>query len=627
MKKYLYILSFLVLGALSACNVKEVIPESSADTVTFDMSVTIPDNAIATRGACADNPIIDHIYVATFGRQQYLNEYVKAIPVDASGNVIDSYATTNGTTYHFRVTLLATTSERHVHIIANGPTYLNYNTRDTDLMLKEIMTTGYDSNGNPQGAYWAYFNLPNGTASWDSANNRWAASAEATTALSDIKLIRNFARVKVLNNASDFVLEGFHVFRTESKGSIAMPTDLTGGQSFVSTEEYSTVGGTTDDDPIPHPVLDIEGFYDGFVPEGVALKDETATTGVTWYNNAYQYVYESVKDNTTGLEPFIILKGRLTTDEATKSYYYRIELTNDDATSYPIYRNVDYTITITAVASTILGAEDPADAVTCNGNVSTAVSSSLPELSDGFSGLYVLYTDKTFANPETDNKQVEFKYKYQPDINSTTSVSSASLTISSASGSGHAVDTTGASAGTWYTQTGPDSDGWYTVKYPIKPSSSITSEAVTTFKVTGTRTLSGHESTLFRYITVRLIPIQTFKSFTVTGTGTSATNSVTVSFGLPAKLPASMFPLVFNISDSKLALNPVGTDMPLVTHADGINYHFTKAVNWDDYKGSQDTGMTVTCNMFIVEDITSTEVSLSNEYFNAVTPVTYPSAQ
>ena len=623
MKKYSYILSALFFIAAMACTEKEPVMttlEEGEGTVTFDMEVTIPESAILTRAACGDNPSIENIYVATFGSRGYLNEYVKAIPVDADGNVISTYATTNSPDkYHLRVTLLATTSRRYVHIIANGPESVDYETKDTDLMLTKIMSTGY-KNGVPQGAYWQYFELPNGTSEWK--NGKWVEGTDAKDKFGSIKLIRNFARVTVKSTASNFTLDpdaGFYVFRTESEGSIAMPTSPDGLANFVDANRYAAISQTD-------PLTSIAALpYSGFTPEGVELHapdaKDNGVDGIT-YNKPgdYQYVYESLRSYDTEEEPFIIIRGKLDTDDDFS--YYRIELTDENAKFYSIYRNVDYTITITAAARSIVGSATASGARTCNGNVSTAVSATLPELSDGFQGLYVLYTDKTVVNTDKSgdefvNKEVSFMYKYVKDVvGDPDTGSQASLSIQSSGGQGHAIANT---TGTWYSQTGPDADGWYTVKFNVLPSATYTSEASTVFRVTGTTEVAGVQQSIFRNITVRLIPIQTFKNIKVTkvdGGGTTAGTTVDISFSLEDNLPKSMFPLKITVQDSELALNPVGTDMPLVVHSDGVNYHFYKSVSYRDYQQSK----TVTCHMKLIQDMqaSSLKINVANEYFTPV---------
>ena len=601
MKKLYTIVTLLALAAVVSCNKKESpITNEIPGTVTFEMDVRIPEAVVTTRANAASDPLIDHIYVATFGSNQYLNEYVKAIPVDGG------YATTNSPdTYKMKVTLLATTSERHIHIIANGPESLDYNTKDTDFMLQ--MSTTYDSSDVPQGAYWQYFHLQDGTAVLDD-NGNWEASEAATNALKNIVLVRNFARVRVTNLTDNFVLSGFHVFRTENAGSIAMPTSDKCGQDFVNTRSYTTIPSGRN--PIDY-IASLD--YKGFTPEGVTLHDETATPDVTWLSGgSYQFVYESVKDISTGKEPFIILQGHLKS-EGNVTKYYKMELIDADGNDFPILRNLDYSITIVSVADEIIGADDPAKARTCNGSISTSVRSELSQLSDGYSSLAVLYTDKSYVNGESASKPVTFMYKYDPKIEDGSSVTIETVRYE---GAGHAID--GAAGSNWYTVS-EGTGGWMNVTFNVLPSSTYNKEAVSVFKITGKSYVptedggtSSAPQSLFRYVKVHLLSMQDFINPTVTAAGIAKDSDVTINLTLPDGLPVSVFPLVISVKDNQNSLNPKGTDMPLVLDGNAA-YHFEKTISWEEYNTSKN----VTCNMRFIKAIRSSTITIDSEFFNA----------
>ena len=598
MKKVLYFVSLLALVATVSCNEKESpITQDKPGTVTFEMNVKIPETIVTTRANAESDPIIDHIYVATFGSQGYLNEYVKAIPVDGD------YATTNAPdTYKMKVTLLATTSTRYVHVIANGPESLDYQTRDVDLLYD--MTTTYNENGVPQGAYWQYFKL-NGTAVLDD-NGNWSASSAATTAFNNVILVRNFARITVKNLTDNFTVSGFHVFCTENEGSIVMPTSDGGFDNFVNTVSY--IGVPEDVSPITW----IESLpYSGYTPDGVTLHDETATANVSWASpTTYQFVYESIKRVSTGKQPFIILKGHLNSESEDK--YFKLELIDPDGNDFPILRNLDYTVTIERVSEDILGADEPSKAQRCNGSISTRVSADLSQLSDGLSTLAVLYTDKTFVNTDSESKPVTFMYFYEPALESGSSVTIETVR---SEGAGHAID--GADGDDWYTVTN-GSNGWKVVTFSVLPSSTYTKEAVTVFKVTGKSkaTADGQLQSLFRYINIHLLSMQDFISPTVTAAGVDKDSDVTINLTLPDGLPVSLFPLVISVKDTQNSLNPKGTDMPLVLDGNAV-YHFEKTISWDEYNTA--TGKAVTCNMRFIKAITSTTITIDSEYFNAQT--------
>lgn len=591
MKKIYTIVTLLALVAVVSCNKKESpVTNDKPGTVTFEMNVRIPETIVSTRANATSDPLIDHIYVATFGSNQFLNEYVKAIP-------IGSYAVENETIYRMKVTLLATTSKRHVHVIANGPKSLDYGTKDTDLMYP--MSTTYDASGVPQGAYWSYFYLPDGTAVIDDDGN-WKASPAATTALTSIVLVRNFARVRIINSTSNFELTGFHVFRTENEGSIAMPTSNSGGQGFVNTSSYTTI--PSGQKPIDY-IIALP--YPGYTPEGVTLHDETATTNVTWTSAGnYQFVYESVKDHFTGKEPFIILKGHMKGESGDK--YYKMELIDEEGKDYPILRNLDYSIKITRVAESIIGATDPASAKTCNGSISTQVSAELSQLSDGDNTLAVLYTDKSYVNTGSVSKPVNFMYMFDPRYDDGSSVTIETVR---SDGAGHAID-----VDKGYTVSEGSGD-WMNVTFYVLPSSTYTKEAVTVFKVTGKCKVNeqGEDMTsLFRYITVHLLSMQDFINPTVTTDGIAKDSNVTINLTLPDGLPVSVFPLVISVKDNQNSLNPKGTDMPLVLDGNAA-YHFEKTISWEEYNTSKN----VTCNMRFIKAITSSTITIDSEFFNA----------
>ena len=118
MKKYIYILTALLLGAVSCSVDGPASPDVNEKDgkVEFIMKVTLPEPIIVTKGAMADQPVIDNLFVAVFGGEGYLNDYTRAVRCDADGNNLsqDWSEITNGTSFYFKVTLTATQSLRHV---------------------------------------------------------------------------------------------------------------------------------------------------------------------------------------------------------------------------------------------------------------------------------------------------------------------------------------------------------------------------------------------------------------------------------------------------------------------------------------------------------------------------------
>ena len=563
MKKYIIILASLLLG-LSSCADRVPVPEPEGKaTVTIDMTVSLPQVVTATKATNrGSTPQIENIYVAVFGRQGYLNDYALAVPLDASGKVTNTYASENGQDFKMRVTLLATTSTRYIHIIANGPDQLDYQTQVKDLMLGEALMTS-----DNKGAYWQHFTL-NGTAKI--VDGKWEPSDDATTKFGKIRLIRNFARVKVVSGASNFVVQGFKVYRTSKYGSYAMPMDED-GSSFVDADAYIKSDYDTETYPTPIDYIEKGLGYKGYVPDAdKALIDTDDPKVGDAFGTDYQFVYES--PNTTSNYPYIIVAGSY---NGAATSYYRIELVDDEGTHIPIYRNLDYTITLSAIAKN--GVSDPKNAVTSNGNVSTTATD-LSEISDGISGLFALYTDRTYVIGDEDDPSVTFQYQYIPDLAADKTSANYYKQAEILEVSGDAIDGD-------LTQ-GALTEGWYPVTFNLKKSSEAVAagkDLVSTFKVRGT---SNTGAKLFRVITVRVIRTPNYV------TASTGPDGMNFNLGLPADLPSSMFPIVFNVYDSNECLNPSGTDMPVVVDSANKQFYYTKTVTRKEYEDSMNSDET-----------------------------------
>ena len=560
MKKYLYILIALLFGAVS-CSVdgpKTLDAETQEGKVTVLMKVTLPEPLMATKGIMADEPVIDNLHVAVFGGNGYLNDYTRAVRCDAEGKNLsqDWSDIKNGQTFYFKVTLTATQSERSVHIIANGPDQLDFNTYENELM--QHLTTS-DNNG----AYWQYFLLPNGTVQEDGET----LSEEAEAAFSDVKLIRNFAKVSVsvASSVTNFSLTGFKVFNNANGGSVA----IWDGTKYLTDYATASMASLRTDYP------------NGFVPEGVSYdttKPAADADGENTFDTNSKYVYERPA-GTSADRPYIILKGRFLGDAVDT--YYRLDFVNRDGEYLPIYRNFAYNITLTSVAKS--GVADPSEAKASNANVSSIdETENLSDIADGVSRLYVMWLDNTYAEAHA---SIAFKYLYLPDATDDDSSKAASITW--VSGKDEAISELANSD--WSTGGGePDQHGWRTIHFKVNEPGE--KEVTSTFQVTG-QTSDGQK--LYRKITVHLLPKQEFKTPTITSAGAAVNSKVTVNFPLPNGLPASAFPLEIMFEDNPHVLNPFGTDMPTnigttITGGTGTSFQFVKTISYTEYNGDAD---------------------------------------
>lgn len=597
MKKIIYILFAALLGAVS-CTVKEPdVLQPQDGKVTFIMHTNFPEVLVNTKGtSMAETPNIDNIYVAVFGGNHYLNEYIKAIPCDANGvqqsgyGTLDSetgeYVLNNKTDFWFLVTLSATTSKRYVHVFANGPESIDFD--DEEVIMKKLTTE------DPVGSYWTYLVLPHGTATIDPTTGEAYASEEAKGLFSNLKLIRNFARIKldIAESVKNFTLTGYQVYNTPTHGSVAVWSEGAAGSVDPDNDGYFR-------DYYTKSMSDLLSSYTPFMPDD-EMKDDKPTATSTYNDKNDKYVYERPDAQTN--RPYIIMQGKYGSDDDEPDTFYRLELVDPDGNYLPIYRNHEYLIHINAVAKR--GAADPTQAKASNANVSSAAGTeNLSDLSNGISRIYVQWLDQAYMEAE----EQYFKYMYLPDASDPSSTAQATLEIRS--GAGAAIS--GATADDAFTQSGPDSQGWYTVTFSTTEPGST--EKITKFRVTGQK----DDQKLYRDITVRVLNHQPWGTPTVASSGTAVNSTVDVTFNLPTTLPPSLFPLEIALEDTKHALDPVSIDMPAVI-GDSIipgktdnSYQFVKTLGYNEYT---ELGGKVVCHFKKIK-ADPTILYFSNKYF------------
>ena len=612
MKKILYMLSIALLGA-TACNTAKDMPEPMVGNgkVTYVMGINVPGIGVNTRGAMDTQPVIDNIYVAVFGNEGYLNDYAKAEPCNADGSAkTDFSGVQNDQLFYYKVTLTASSSKKYVHVIANGPTKLDFG---YDEQLIPNMTTNAG-----EGAYWTMFELPNGTSEKDSAGHD-VVTDDAKAAFSNLKLIRNFAKVEVTNTASNFEMEGYKVFNTPAQGRIVTWKEnyQPGTTADPHMDGYYTpyIGGKTG---TPMTFLQLQNAgYTPTLATGASLDMSAPTAGGT-YENKPQFVFERERTNADN-RPYVIVKGKY--NGSSTSTFYRLDFTDKDGAYQPIFRNFLYSITINTVVKN--GVANPADAQPSNANVSALLETqSLTDLADGTSRILVQYLDKTFIFDE--ETTVKFQYLYQPDATqaaSATTVEHATFQILSdedLEAAGKPANTSDpafapvTSNDTWGSVWNDD-DKWQEVE--LKIAASGDEEKRTTFRLTGT---TDEGIKLFRDVTIHVLKKQDFNATYVSG-GSAIGNTVTVTLNLNPNLPSSVFPLQVAFEDSNKRLNPSGTDMPakvvetsMVPGKTDRSYQFVKSISYSDYVANSGA---IQC-VFKRISTGSTVLYMRNEYFN-----------
>lgn len=603
-RQFLHILTLIaVLLPLSCTKEAELQVSEEKPAVDYEgqevmvyFGVETPEPATKAMG---ENPDIKSLHVAVFGSSGYLKEYKLATPVDEYVSA-EGVANKKG----YKVPLSITSSRIRVHLIANGPSSLEFD-YESNVMSKLSSMGGED-------AYWQRILLDNGIYADTEAEGYYATPPQlvidpdfdldtdgTTHKMALIPLIRNFAKITVVTEAdSNFEAQSFAVINVPDRGSIA-PYNPSNGNFIMNYEDYPTLA-------------DLSAVYPGNMPSATTIDksypSETdftnLTNGVVAASGAV-FMYE--RPIPTADATILIVKGTYTdpdTHEANTGYY-KIDLM-DGGSYLPILRNFRYEIHIQKVhrkgKSTVAGAINGAGSADISADISTA---SQVNISDGQSAISVEYTEKTLAiggtytlgitftsdviNGTVDNTLVTYELR-APEANGAVIADESDISYD-------------ASTGTLsYTTTDVD---------PTKMKSQV-------IRVIGT---SG-TSRLYRDITIRLLPQQQMSVTCIPEIEQAEGTPQTVTVSIPKDLPQSIFPLQFRVEVAAKSLTPNAGDLPvepgntIVSGQSGRSYQFIKTVSYNDYiAGYMENNSVFTCEFKSIIPESDSYIYVYNPYF------------
>ena len=617
MKRLLYI-SVLFAVALATSCLREPVPvtdlstasaEQEGEPITVYFDVETPEATSATK-AMSHEPNIRSLHVAVFGSSGYLKEYKTATPVNGTYVSQEGIANKQG----FKVDLSITGSRVRVHLIANGPDYLDFEYEST-VMAK--LTTEL-----PNDAYWQRIILENGIFP-DVTDPGYAQippvlvidpsfdlDTDGTThKMHNIPLIRNFANIKV-NAAenSNLVIHSFAVENVPSSGTIAPYNTLSG--DFISDYQH-------------YPTLNaLKAVYPGNLPSGTTIdttypEDDCFKSGTSKYltqgvvaagSEVYMYERPVPKNDATVL----IVYGTYTDeDNIDHPGYYKIDLM-DKGEYLPILRNFSYQINILEVhrqgKTTVESALNGAGSGDISADISTATQN---KLSDGQSSIAVSYTEITHPIGGT----YEVTFTFVPDVQHPNQNVNQGVTyeLLAPSANGAVIASTSdivldtANGKLTYTTTDVDPER-------------IKSQDIRIIGVSGT-------SRLYRNITIRLLPKQKMTVTCISPIQQAAGAEQDVTVTIPQDLPVSIFPLQFKVEAAAKSLTPRSNDLPvdsdttIVTGSTGLSYQFIKTVSYEDYLANYATinGKKIssfTCLFKSIFANSDSQIFVYNKYFD-----------
>jgi len=280
---------------------------------------------------------------------------------DENGNYIarrhatlSNQTSTGGT---FTAQLPSSSNKRIIHFISNYD-WTGFN----DISgLSEATVVALLSTSNP--AFWSRIELDNGI------------SPNSFSGLT-VSLLRNQAKISVLNEASELSYSGFTIHNKPTKGSVA------------------TYSLTT-------------GFAEGSITEPLDILLNTAQESEISTNE--KYLFERKNAYATNITT-VIVKGNYNGQQ----YYYKIDLIDSDKNRYDIERNYHYIVKIkTVTRAGYVEFNDALEGASHNNTALDPIIEKYPIISDGISKLEV---EKTLVILTQPNQQFSVWAKYFPDI-------------------------------------------------------------------------------------------------------------------------------------------------------------------------------------------------------------------
>lgn len=534
--------------------------------VELSVGVVLPDMKEATRSMTS--PEITSLHLLVFDDNGLLSEAVNA-ELDTAQNT--EWGETSDPTY-FKVKLARTDYKRTIHFVANSPidNVIDYPMSTEGNILTSLVVSG------EQDAYWQRVVLSNGitgTQGEDANGNViYVPTDEVKAALSNVPLVRNYSRVKVVNALTSDKKQlrnlQFVLVNIPASGTV-VPFNNNSGEfvNFTADTDYAKLD---------------EANYDGFEPANRDLINNTFTggalnceNGTAWVtatadvNSGYHYLYERNQK----LEPaYVIVSGIYDTD--TTPTYYKIDIINDKGESYNLLRNIQYTVNITNVlGSGFATAEEAYNAGPTNNLNFSVETKNLLNLSDGESAFYVEYTQKVINQS---GATVTLRYRYITDL-STGDDNTDAVVITKGEGEVISGDIADGDDTT-------DGDGWNTMSFTA---GTIPAEG----ESAKTQIVTLTAGSFARNVEFILTRPYTLKLDVPTKVAAELGTPVAATLELEERLPMGIFPLEFVVVAENNSLSPDATlnTLPVVTGVNvdgtpgGQHFGYKVTYEWDQY--------------------------------------------
>ena len=392
---------------------KEEAVKADGDKISLDGTLELPFSQdqgdwVVTKGAKMgeETPTVKFLYLAVFSAGDILYEIVKAKPGTQSHPTAEEAGFNCGTSaenyltkFHVDGLTKVSSGDRYVHFIATTKAVAEFENMEMNLVDEATFVRALTTT-NAGLAYWG---------------RRHFSSITETTDMTGIKMIRNFAKVKVKvhDSVTNFRILNFKVFDTPVYGTIAPfntnteDYQIVDGQIQVNFNRFANYELASEQDH-PYSWLTNTDMYYGFMPPVIQYNawsdyyssngSDTMDANNIWIDPAEaDYLYEC--SYRPDANPFIILKAQLKEGNTWNTYYYKADFVYKDADTgdnvyYNILRNFCYTLNITGCNGK--GSDSVYDAINSialNNFEGSTMAQELTNIANDNSRLYVSKTD------------------------------------------------------------------------------------------------------------------------------------------------------------------------------------------------------------------------------------------
>lgn len=591
MKTLRYILYTLCMTLLASCSedVIDVPSISSEDGLTLTCRLNIPDIIGNNTRAFSEYPDLSNLNLIVYEYEwgdSYSARFLHKIHYGE-----DFKANTQTGIVEFTLkTLECTDQHRVLHFIAypktaTPPEISGYN--DAASIIPRLYGT------NRTDLYSQRVEFKNGYATYlgqsDDKKDRWEINDDIKKFQKDpIPMLRNFAKISITNNASNFDLDGFAVINVPQAGT-AEPWD-TEKMEVPEFRDASAADGLKDYD-----VLTKDG-YKGYMP--IANLTNTNVSLLNYDDPGAKFMYE--RPYSTANRTYVIVKGKYNGEVAT---YYKLDIGNENEKTgmfepFNILRNFEYKITINSVKTK--GAATPEDAasgIVYNNQIASVEAQKMLSISDGKDFISASAVNYVFVN---DNETATIELSYIQNYGKSTE-KNISDQLQFQLSNGDVVKK-------YESEVKTDASGNKTVKLTIEannPTSKTLTQSIVAYVPGGlSRTINLILTQKFDVsgcIVYRgawdLKPDDPDDSnyiSTPNEVSNASGQGMTLYFDLPDGLPESIFPLVFQVESRQQELENDKGLGTMVVHSgeslfkdEGVNDHtisYMRTVTFDEYK-------------------------------------------